>query len=137
MEDPLDGFLLGVSIQEEVGEQFTCGICDASFLVAFVLKKSNLKQHLKTHSHFIARSAHTISHNILHLSNNNAKHRAESQLHVCTSCGITFYRMANLNIHQSRFHEMDHWHIASDVILKQKEKLHDHMNIHTGSKPYS
>ena len=57
LEDPLDGFLLGVSIQEEVGEQFTCGI---SFLVAFVLKKSNLKQHLKTHSHFIARSAHTI-----------------------------------------------------------------------------
>ena len=30
-EDPLDGSLLDVPIQEEVGEKFTCGICDARF----------------------------------------------------------------------------------------------------------
>ena len=37
-ENPSDRSILNVSIQEEVGEQFTCGICDASYS-----KKTNLK----------------------------------------------------------------------------------------------
>ena len=50
-KDPLDGFLLLVSIQEEVD----CGICNAYFFLY------SIKQHLKTHSHSIARSARNIS----------------------------------------------------------------------------
>ena len=64
-EDTFDGSVLDVSMQEEVGERFTCSIRDASF---FFLKnkRTDLKLHFKTHLHSIARSAHNISHLEIH-----------------------------------------------------------------------
>ena len=140
-EDPLDGSLLDVSYQEEVGEQYTCGICDASYST-----KQHLKRHLKAHDDrfsFQCRSCtqYFTTEDAL-ISHKNPKHSAKS--HLCTSCGKTFAKKAHLNVHQSRFHEPGpltqsyqcHFE-GCNKTFHQKEKFQDQMNIHTGSKPYS
>ena len=63
-EDPLDGSLLDVSVQEEIDEQYRCGISNASFFL-----KSNLKRHPKAHSCSIA-CEHSISHLGMHSLHN-------------------------------------------------------------------
>ena len=98
-EDPLDGSLLDVSVQEEIVEQYIFGISSAVF---FCLLKSNLKRHLIFH----CKCTQYFTSQIALTSQQNAKHNAKHQLHACTSCDKSFFGKSHLNAHQGRFHEL-------------------------------
>ena len=128
------------SVKGVIKESFRCQICHEQYAT-----KSNLKRHYKKHNDnnkFVCRKCTQYFSSQEELTaHETAKH---SFKHLCTSCGKTFSKKAHLQVHQSRLHE----HGSSEYnhpcpfencnkTFYQKQRLQDHINYHTGTKPFS
>ncbi|XP_053395655.1 gastrula zinc finger protein XlCGF7.1-like [Mercenaria mercenaria] len=139
-DEPLDGSLLDISIEEEVdNEVFDCGICSKSYKT-----KDNLKRHLKVHDdkYKFSCTCCTLFFTTEHEYNVH-KQLKHSTSFLCITCGKTFSRKAHLTDHAA-LHEPaanpDKVQVCPfDACRKKftkKTRYQDHMNIHTGVKPY-
>lgn len=139
--DPLDGSLLDVSVNEEVKETFECNICGGHYST-----KGHLKRHLKKHEDpaFECKKCTLYFSNGVELTaHQKAKHTQKDEL--CTACGKAFAKKAHLLDHQRSVHEQDNnlearlacpFTSCTKKFLTKK-KFQDHVNKHTGVKPYS
>ena len=139
--EPLDGSLLDVSVNEEVKETFECDICGGHYST-----KANLKRHLKKHedpafeckkcTQYFPSAAELTTHQ-------EAKHSQKNEL--CITCGKAFAKKAHLPDHQRSVHEQNYNlearlacpYTSCTRKFLTKEKFQDHVNGHTGVKPFS
>ena len=139
--EPLDGSLLDVSVNEEVKETFECNICGGHYST-----KANLKRHLKKHedpafeckkcTQYFPSAAELTTHQ-------EAKHTQKNEL--CITCGKAFAKKAHLHDHQRSVHEQNYSlearlacpYTSCTRKFLTKEKFQDHVNGHTGVKPFS
>ena len=142
--DAVDGSFLDISLNETVASpSYQCAICETQFT-----RKDNLKRHLRVH--LDTPQHHCMSCNQYFSSNESLmKHDSEkhSSNHLCATCGKTFKTNHTMKRHAAMQHGILFGTPSKVTIhmcpyqeckkqFDQKTKFVDHLNIHTGIKPY-
>ncbi|KAH3776257.1 oocyte zinc finger protein XlCOF6-like [Dreissena polymorpha] len=140
--DPLDGSFLDVSVEQTVSaESLECDICGNRYKTKVSLKR-HLKKHSSDNTFECTRCTQYFNSKDALEQHEKAKH---IKSHLCVKCGKSFMSKSNLKSHTQLVHkeEKDAKQLMKcpfkdcKKVFQQKEKYQDHMNTHTGIKPYT
>ncbi|XP_060583243.1 oocyte zinc finger protein XlCOF15-like [Ruditapes philippinarum] len=142
---PLDGSFLDVSLEETVNSEiFDCDICGRGYKTKALLKR-HLRKHSSEETFECTRCTQYFSSQKALDDHIKSKHNEKN--HLCVTCGKSFMTKSNLNSHTKLIHPRVDDAKSSTLMscpfkdckltFNQKEKYQDHMNTHTGIKPYS